>query len=59
MPVKILHGDRDFAVPVRYARRAVTLIPNVQYREYEGCGHWLPRERPADVLQEIAGFVTG
>ena len=58
MPVKILHGDRDFAVPVRYARRSATLIPNVQYRKYEGCGRRLPRERPADVVQEIAGFVT-
>lgn len=57
MPVKLLHGDKDIAVPVQYARRAAELIPNATYREFAGCGHWLPRERSADVVEEIASFI--
>ncbi|MFW5689878.1 MAG: alpha/beta fold hydrolase [Spirochaetota bacterium] len=59
MPVKILHGDKDIAVPVRYARRAAQLIPGAVYREFAGCGHWLPRERPDDVVSEVVAFVAG
>ncbi|MFW6289011.1 MAG: alpha/beta fold hydrolase [Spirochaetota bacterium] len=59
MPVKILHGDKDIAVPVKYARRAAQLIPGAVYREFAGCGHWLPRERPDDVVSEVVAFVAG
>ncbi|MFP4484201.1 MAG: alpha/beta fold hydrolase [Spirochaetota bacterium] len=57
MPVKLLHGDKDIAVPVKYARRAAQLIPGAVYREFAGCGHWLPRERPEDVVDEVRAFV--
>ena len=57
-PVKILHGDKDIAVPAKYAWRAASLIQGSVYREFVGCGHWLPRERPDDVVTEILAYVN-
>jgi pimeloyl-ACP methyl ester carboxylesterase len=59
MPVTLLHGDRDIAVPVKNARRAAELIPTCDYHEYPGCGHWLPRERPDEVARRIVEAVKG
>lgn len=42
---------------MKYARRAASLIQGSVYREFAGCGHWLPRERPEDVVSEIVAFV--
>jgi pimeloyl-ACP methyl ester carboxylesterase len=59
MPVKILHGEKDIAVPGKCARRAVQLMPGAVYRGFAGCGHWLPRERPVDVVDELLALVGG
>ncbi len=35
----------ELSMPVKFAKRATELIPGAAYREFAGCGHWLPRER--------------
>ncbi|MEM9456357.1 MAG: alpha/beta hydrolase [Myxococcota bacterium] len=56
-PTLVVHGTRDIAAPVRYARRAARLIPNARYEEIEGGGHWLPREFPERSGQLVREFL--
>lgn len=39
MPVLILHGDEDDAVPVEQARRSHAMIRGSEYVEFKGAGH--------------------
>lgn len=39
MPVLVLHGDEDEAVPVEKGRELAALIPNARYVEFKGAGH--------------------
>lgn len=55
-PVLMVHGTRDLAVPVRYARVAADRLPHCRYVEVEGGGHWLPREAPELSAERLAGF---
>lgn len=55
-PVLMLHGTRDLAVPVRYARAAAERLPRARYVEAEGGGHWLPREFPELSADRLAAF---
>ena len=41
VPTMIVHGDADQSVPVTFGRSAAQLIPNSQYKEYEGAPHGL------------------
>ena len=38
-PTLLMHGTADNVVPVSYAQRAATVIPNCQYIEFQGAGH--------------------
>lgn len=57
-PVLMLHGTKDIAVPVRYAREAAQRLPLCRYVELTGGGHWLPREAPELAAAELARFFT-
>lgn len=39
MPVLILHGDEDTAVPVEQGRLSHQIIPDSEYVEFKGAGH--------------------
>jgi 3-oxoadipate enol-lactonase len=39
MPVLVLHGDEDKAVPVEMGRKLATIIPGAEYVEFKGAGH--------------------
>lgn len=39
MPVLVLHGDEDQAVPVARGRELAAIIPGAQYVEFKGAGH--------------------
>lgn len=39
MPVLVLHGDEDEAVPVEKGRELAALIPGARYVEFKGAGH--------------------
>ncbi len=55
-PVLMLHGTRDIAVPIAYARAAADRLPHCRYLEVEGGGHWLPREAPELAAERLEGF---
>lgn len=55
-PVLMLHGTKDMAVPVAYARAAAERLPNGRYVEFVGGGHWLPREAPEASAERLAAF---
>ena len=59
VPTLLVHGERDAFVPVEWAVRAATLIPDATLRVLPGCGHWAPRERPERVAGLLAEFFTG
>lgn len=42
MPVLILHGDEDGAVPVQYGRELHEILPHSEYVEFKGAGHNYP-----------------
>lgn len=39
MPVLVLHGDEDQAVPVEKGRELAAIIPGARYVEFKGVGH--------------------
>lgn len=57
-PVLLVHGDRDRLVPVAHAEEAARRIPHAELVVLRGCGHWPPRERPAEVLAALQAFLA-
>lgn len=57
-PTLLLHGAEDDLFPVAWAERAAARIPDAELRVVEDCGHWLPREKPAECNEAIAAFLT-
>lgn len=55
-PVLLVYGDRDWS---RTAERERTRarIPNVVMKTIEGGGHFLPLDRPQELLDLLVGFV--
>ena len=58
MPVLIVHGAYDWAMPVRYARRAHALLPDSRLHVYPNCAHLVPREAPAQVSRDVLAFLN-
>jgi pimeloyl-ACP methyl ester carboxylesterase len=62
VPAVVGWGDRDPFFPVAIGQRTAALIPDAQFRLYEGAGHFLPEERPAQLatdLLELAEVASG
>lgn len=53
-PTTVLWGDRDEFFSLDDGRRLAAAIPGAQLRVLEGAGHYLARERTADVVAAIA-----
>ena len=58
VPAFVGWGDRDPFFPVVVGRRTAALIPGARFRLYEGAGHFLPEERPADVGDDLAALAA-
>jgi pimeloyl-ACP methyl ester carboxylesterase len=54
-PTLIFHGKQDSAVPVSFAARAASLIPESEVIFLES-GHFLPLNEPATVARELLRF---
>ncbi len=52
-PVTVWQGTADEYVPVSLGRELADSLPNVDYREVPGAGHFLAYERWHDVLQPL------
>lgn len=57
VPTLIIHGENDPLVPVSWAVRAGTLIPNAEVRVLPNCGHWPPREKPEAFAELVRAFL--
>ena len=57
-PTLIIHGTHDRAVPVGWALRAHTRLPNSELRVFYGCGHWPPRECPEEFNRVVEDFLS-
>ncbi len=57
-PTLLVHGSRDRVIPVAWAERAHRLIPRSELVVFEGCGHWVPRERPEEFSRAVERFLS-
>jgi pimeloyl-ACP methyl ester carboxylesterase len=58
MPVLLVWGDRDWARPSE-REHTRSLIAGAEMKTIEQGGHFLPLDRPGDVLQLITSFASG
>jgi pimeloyl-ACP methyl ester carboxylesterase len=58
VPTLILWGDRDPALPLEVPRRMVREIPGGALAIFKNTGHWVPEERPTDVVRLIRDFLA-
>jgi pimeloyl-ACP methyl ester carboxylesterase len=57
MPVLLLTGKNDSLVPSNDVKQASELISNATLIEMDKCGHWLPRDRNTEFINEIVKFI--
>ncbi|WP_440991110.1 alpha/beta fold hydrolase [Haloarchaeobius baliensis] len=56
-PTLLVHGEQDPLVPVDWAVRAATLLPDAELRVLSNCGHMPPRERPEAFDDAVRTFL--
>lgn len=56
VPLLVLHGDHDAAIPVASAREAAALVPGACFEVLAGLGHLAHEEAPGTVLERINAF---
>jgi pimeloyl-ACP methyl ester carboxylesterase len=59
VPTLLLWGDRDPALPLEVPRRMLREIPGGALAIFAHTGHWVPEERPAEVVDLIRDFLAG
>lgn len=57
VPTLLVHGERDPVVPVSWAVRAGSLIPDAVVRIVPNCGHMPPREKPDQFEALVQSFL--
>ncbi|MEG6521938.1 alpha/beta fold hydrolase [Desulfotomaculum sp. 1211_IL3151] len=58
VPTLIVHGTKDYSVPVLYAQQAHQMIKGSQLYLMEGCKHWAQKERPEEFSQVVSTFLS-
>ena len=58
VPTLVGWGDRDPFFPVALGQRTAALVPGACFRVYEGAGHFLPEERPAELAHDLLNLVA-
>ncbi len=58
-PVLLVHGAKDPAIPLDWARDAASWLPNARLDVLPGLGHLAHEEAPEKVAALIAGFLAG
>ena len=59
MPVLLIWGDRDRALPLDVPRRMLREIPGGALAILRDTGHWVPEERPTAVVRLLTEFLEG
>ena len=57
VPALVLHGSRDPEVPTRESRMLLSSLPDAELARLPGGAHMLPLTRPADVAEQVRGWV--
>ncbi|MGP3979817.1 alpha/beta fold hydrolase [Streptomyces sp. KR80] len=57
VPTLVIWGDGDPFFPVAQGERTADDIPGARFVVYEGAGHFLPEERPAQMAAAIAELI--
>ena len=57
VPVGLIWGDQDWSKPDEREHDR-SLIPNVEMTTIKNGGHFLPLDRPKEVLNEIVNFAS-
>jgi pimeloyl-ACP methyl ester carboxylesterase len=55
-PTLLIHGENDPLFPVSWSRDASARLPNGTLQVFDGCGHWVPRERPEQFNRALRTF---
>lgn len=58
-PTLLIHGRDDPVCPVTWAVRAHDRIEQSTFHAVERCGHWSPREQPAQFNRLVRDFLDG
>lgn len=58
-PVLLVHGAKDPAIPLDWAKEAASWLPNARLDVLPGLGHLAHEESPEKVAALIAGFLEG
>lgn len=53
VPALILCGEADLMTPLKYSKFLADNIPNAALKTFEGAGHMLPVEQPAEMARAI------
>jgi pimeloyl-ACP methyl ester carboxylesterase len=56
-PALLLSGEQDKLVPPDDVRAAATRIPGARFVLVAGAGHWLPRDAPDQVAEQLIGVL--
>ncbi|GAA0728183.1 alpha/beta fold hydrolase BchO [Sphingomonas japonica] len=56
VPVLLVHGDRDAAIPASAVDAAAARIDGAQVRHLSGLGHLMHEERPVDIADIVIAF---
>lgn len=56
-PALFVHGERDEAVPLRYAREAAQATPRGRLVTVPDAGHFVPVERPREYRDAVRAFL--
>jgi pimeloyl-ACP methyl ester carboxylesterase len=57
-PTLVLWGMEDFALSPGLLDGLDRWVPNLRVERVEGCGHWLPEERPALTADVLLDFLS-
>jgi pimeloyl-ACP methyl ester carboxylesterase len=56
VPTLVLWSDRDPVFPLEWSDRVQEYFPNSELRIISECGHFIPREKPEEVVRYIKKF---
>jgi pimeloyl-ACP methyl ester carboxylesterase len=56
-PIRVLWGANDSIIPADHGDRFARVVEGVSVRRFEGCGHYIHRERPARFAEEVREFL--
>ena len=59
VPVLVVTGGADVLTPVKYGQYLKDQIPNAQFVVIPHAGHLVAREKPAEFMQAVSGFLSG